>query len=166
MENSEYKGKEKIKNTIISVIFIIWFVGSIVAMFALPKYCIMIIGQYFLVFGILPMFGKGKGKIIGIPFILVGLSCIIVPYLMMQPEINGVVIDWDAVIPLLIIIAFVLAGLALIIIPIIKLNKIKGSDEILHEGKNLVTIIGLGIFFLIVSVPMLILLIMNTEFIK
>lgn len=117
------------KGKIVGIIFLIWFFGSMFAMFILSEintyYTVMVFGQYFLVFGVIPFLGAVKSKTIGIPFILVGLACIIIPYLMMKPEINGMVIDWGAVIAVLFVFAFVLAGLALTFIPLIKIKKLK-----------------------------------------
>lgn len=114
---------------IVGIIFLIWFFCSMLAMLILSQintyYTVMVFGQYFLVFGVIVLLGAGKNKAVVIPFILVGLACIIIPYLMMKPEINGMVIDWGAVIAVLFIFAFVLAGLVLTFIPIIQIKKSK-----------------------------------------
>ena len=44
---------------------------------------------------------------------------------MMKPEINGMIVNWEAVIAVLIISGFILGGLAFIIIPIVKTKKLK-----------------------------------------
>ena len=75
---------------IFGIVFILWFIGSIVAMIVLSnmgkaEYTVMIFGQYFLVFGIMAFFGKSvdgsNPKPIGLIFASVGLGCIIIPFL-------------------------------------------------------------------------------------
>lgn len=120
--------KEKFEK-ILGIIFLIWFVGSIVALFYFSQingyYALMVFGQYFVVFGIIPLFSKAKGKLIGIPFILVGLACIIIPLLMLHPELLSFNIDWNYVIPLLFMSVFIIVGLVLILVPILIKNKLK-----------------------------------------
>ena len=117
------------RRKLVGLIFVIWFVGSLIAMVWLskinPNYCIMVFGQYFLVLGMFPLFGKGKNRIIGVPFVLVGLACIIIPYLMTKPEINGTLVNWDTVIVTLLLIAFVIAGLFLVIMSVKKAKRQK-----------------------------------------
>lgn len=113
------------KEKVLGIIFIIWFLASIFAMGYLSKintnYCIMAFGQFFLVLGLI-FFVKGKS---GIPLVLIGLACIIFPYLIMNPEINGVVIDWESVIVLLLISVFVVVGMEFAVRTIIKYKRIK-----------------------------------------
>jgi len=114
----------------LGIIFLIWFFGSIFLMIYLSKingyYTVMVFGQYFFVFGLIPLCGsKEKDKLIGIPFVLVGLCCIVIPYIMMNPDILSIDIIWDSVIPLLLIFAFVLAGLGMTFMPIINNKKLK-----------------------------------------
>ena len=220
---------------IVGIIFLIWFFASMGAMFYFSKvntyYTMMIFGQYFLVFGIIPFLGKVKNRIIGVPFMLVGLACIIIPYLMMKPEINGIVINWDAVIVLLFIIAFILSGLAFILIPIIRTRQLKircsievvativkhrttysnsgnrllcpiyefqfngkkykvmnnqytnidvkpigtlvnlkinpdNPEEFLDKGVSLTVCVFIGLCFLIISIPILIIVVKNVNFVK
>lgn len=115
-------GNNSLKGKIIGTLFLIWFIGSIVGLMYFSKingyYTIMIFGQYFLVFSVIPLINsKGMEKLFGVPFALVGLACIIIPYVMMHPELVSFTIVWDSVIPLLLILAFIIAGLAMIIIP-------------------------------------------------
>lgn len=220
---------------IVSKIFLIWFCASIGAVFCFSiinkYYTVMIFGQYFLVFGIIVSSVKDKDLTIGVPLILVGLSCIIIPYLMMKPDIKGIVINWDAVIVLLFSIGFVFTGIALILIPIIRTRQLKrrcsievvativkhlseyddngnelfcpiyefqfngkkynvmnneytnigvkpigtlenlkinpdNPEEFLDKGVFLMGCIFLGIFFLIISIPMLIFVVKNMNFVK
>lgn len=128
MENNN-KNKTSLKNKVLSVLFLTWFIGSIVAMIVFSNineyYSIMFFGQYFIVFGLIPMFAGDKEKIIGIPFLLVGAACIIVPFLMMHPEIFTTEINWDRVIAILMMSAFVIAGLCMTFIPIIKKKQLE-----------------------------------------
>lgn len=115
---------------IFGIIFIIWFLGSIFLLMYLSKinayYTVMVFGQYFFVFGLIPLSkGKGMERLISIPFILVGLGCIIIPYLIMNPSILSVDVKWNSVIPLLCVFMFVLAGLSMVFVPIINNKKLK-----------------------------------------
>lgn len=127
MNQENLLGKKGVssKDKVIGTIFIIWFLASMIGMFVFTKYSIMIFGQYFLVFGAMATRVKGDGKWISIPFLIVGLGCIVIPYLMMNPDILKVEIIWDSVIPLLFILIFVLVGLAMVIIPIMKKKNLK-----------------------------------------
>lgn len=123
-------------------IFLIWFIGSIIALVCFskinpnPYYCVMTFGQYFLVFGIifLKTAKKGAERVIPILFGLIGLSCIIIPYLMMKPEINGIEINWETVIKLLFVILFIIAGLMAAFMPIIRIKKLKNKCSIEVEA--------------------------------
>ena len=128
------------KSSLIGIIFIIWFIGSIISMVYFSKineyYTIMIFGQYFLVFGIIPLkSAKGMEKLMSVPFILVGLCCILIPYLIMNPEVLSISLNWDAIIPILLILAFIIAGLAMIFIPIINKNRLKKVCTIMVSAK-------------------------------
>lgn len=122
--------KKNIKDILIGTFFLIWFVCSIISMLYLSKinkyYTIMIFGQYFFVFGLIPLkVAVGKEKLMSVPFILIGLCCVIIPYLMMNPDLLSVSLNWDHIIPLLLILVFVLAGIAMTLLPIINKNKLK-----------------------------------------
>ncbi len=126
--NPKEKNKKKMSN-LLGVLFLIWFLGSIIGMIYFSAkeqshYVVMIFGQYFLVFGMIAFFNcKGKERLSSMPFIVSGLACIIIPFLMLHPELFDVSINWDAIIPLLAILVFVIAGLALIILPILHKRK-------------------------------------------
>lgn len=114
---------KKRKSSLFGIVFLIWFFGSIFGLMYFSKinvyYTVMIFGQYFLVFGMIPILStKGKERLIGVPFVLVGACAVIIPYLMMHPELINANIVWDSVIPLLLILAFVIAGLAMVVLPI------------------------------------------------
>jgi len=131
--NGENHGKSKWN--IFSVLFLVWFFGSIISLFFVseenPHIAVMIFGQYFFVFGLIPLFAKGEGKWISIPFIGVGLACIIIPFLMMNPHLISANINWETVIPLLIILVFVIVGLCMVIFPI--LNKKKKEKRCIYH---------------------------------
>ena len=123
--------KNSIFSKIIGFIFIIWFVGSIISLFIFQKYAVMIFGQYFFVFGLIPLFQAEKfEKLISIPFLLIGLGCIIIPFLMMHPEILNAEINWDYIIVLCLLSCFIIAGLCMIIIPIIRHKRLKEKCSI------------------------------------
>ena len=114
----------------LGIAFLVWFIGSFIAIFYCaeykPDYVVMVFGQYFLVFGLIPLFATtGKEKLIAVPFILVGLGCIVIPYLMMHPELLKVTIIWEAVIPVIFMLVFVGAGLAMVILPILNRRKLE-----------------------------------------
>ena len=136
----ENPGKE-LKSKIFAVLFLIWFVGSMAGMLVLSSingyYTMMIFGQYFLVFSIFPLLQKGKDKLVGIPFLLVGLACIIIPFFMMHPELLSVEINWESVIIVLFLLAFVLAGLGLVFVPIISRKK---KQEVCIEAVDAVIV--------------------------
>lgn len=122
--------KKKNASALFGIAFLAWFIGSFIAIFYCaeykPDYVVMVFGQYFLVFGLIPLFAtKGKEKLISVPFILVGLGCIVIPYLMMHPELLKVTIIWEAVIPVIFMLVFVGAGLAMVILPILNRRKLE-----------------------------------------
>ena len=115
--------KKKRKSSFWGMVFIIWFIASIVGLMYFSKingyYTVMIFGQYFFVFGLIPLTqSEGKEKLISVPFLLVGLCAIIIPFLMMNPDLLKVTIIWESVIPFLLICAFVIAGIVMVIFPI------------------------------------------------
>lgn len=166
------RNKKKASN-FVGILFLVWFFASIIGMIYFAEkeqayYVIMIFGQYFLVFGSIAFFNcEGKEKLSSMPFILVGLACIIIPFLMMHPEIFNVSINWEAVIPLLMILIFVITGLALIILPILHKIKLKRNpDEAGDFDENSIVFTTiLGILFLVVSIPMLIVILATSQFV-
>ena len=133
MNERNLNGEEHLKNEkkgkLLGIIFLIWFFTSLIAMFVLseknPYYMVMVFGQYFLVFGTIVLFSKGDHKWIAILPVLVGLACIIVPFLMLNPLILDFKINWDIVIPLLIISIFIIVGAAMVIFPILRKKKME-----------------------------------------
>lgn len=107
---------------IFGIVFIIWFIGSIVAMIVLSnmgkgEYTVMLFGQYFLVFGIIAFFGKSvdgsNPKPIGLIFASVGLGCIIIPFFIMHPELLPTVINWETVGIISFLMLFIVVGVAI-----------------------------------------------------
>ena len=120
---------EKPFEKILGKLFLVWFIGSIIALVVLSEinvyYTGMVFGQIFLVFGLVIPKGEAKDWLISIPFILVGLACLIIPFFILHPELLNREIDWDRVIVTLVLSAFVIAGLAVVIIPVLKYKRLK-----------------------------------------
>jgi len=127
-QNEEVVGdyKEKIKG----IVFVTWFIASIISIVYLSSYselyAIIAFGQVFFGFGFIPLTQeRGFKRLIGLPFSIIGLAMIIVPYLITHPNLFEFTIVWDSIIPLLFVLIFVLAGLVMISFPIIKRQKLK-----------------------------------------
>lgn len=144
------KDKNSLGSKIFGIIFVIWFFGSMVAMVFFAQfnglYTIMIFGQCFLVCGLLALFNKA---IIGLPFFLVGLACLVIPFFMLNPNLLPVEVNWGGVSALLLLLAFVIAGFCLLFIPLYQRAKrkklctitvpatITGYDETYDDGNTL-----------------------------
>lgn len=65
------------------ILFGSWFISSIIAILIFSDinkyYAIIVFGQLFFGFGLFFLIALKKEGLIGIPFILVGLGCIIIP---------------------------------------------------------------------------------------
>lgn len=124
MENEYLEEKKEKKGKLFGYIFIFWFICSFVAFFLIedPYYIVMNFGQYFLVFGSVVFFSQENKKdaLITIPFMIIGLCCIVIPFLMLHPELLSISLDWNTVIAVLMLLAFLIAGLCTSIIPVIK----------------------------------------------
>lgn len=114
---------------LLGIMVLIWFFGSMIAMGVLgsinPLYSLMVFGQFFLVFGVIILCIEDKVRWLSLPFLLVGLACIIIPMFILNPNILKVEIIWESVVPVLLIIGFVLTGLGMTIIPIIRKKKLE-----------------------------------------
>ena len=114
--------KEKNKSNIIGIIFLIWFFLSLVLLLYFSNkngyYVAIVGGQYFLVFGIAHMFSMKKITIPGICLASAGIACIIIPFMMLHPEIFGK-LNWDEIITMLSLYVFIIVGLGLVFIPLI-----------------------------------------------
>lgn len=123
MDNEYLQEKKNKRKKIFGYIFLIWFICSFIGFFILENayYLVMNFGQYFLVFGLIAFFNtKRFEKFISLPFILVGLCCVVIPYCMLHPELIPTDVNWETVIVLLMLSGFILAGLAAIFIPLFK----------------------------------------------
>lgn len=123
MDNEYLQEKKAKRGKIFGYIFLIWFICSFIGFFILENvyYMVMNFGQYFLVFGLIAFFNtKRFEKFISLPFILVGLCCVVIPYCMLHPELIPTDVNWETVIVLLMLSGFILAGLAAIFIPLFK----------------------------------------------
>ena len=124
MENEYLEEKKEKKGKLFGYIFIFWFICSFVAFFLIedPYYIVMNFGQYFLVFGSVVFFSQENKKdaLITIPFMIIGLCCIVIPFLMLHPELLSISVDWNTIIAVLMLLAFLIAGLCTAIIPVIK----------------------------------------------
>lgn len=123
--------KYSTKKVILCFLFIIWFIGSFLGIFIVfsfnPLYSIILIGQYFLVFGFVFCFQK---SFIGVFLAIVGFFMIAFPILLLTPGIEELQIDWSFIISLILSVACILIGIGFIFIPKIKYNNFKfGKKE-------------------------------------
>ena len=144
------------------IVFLTWFIGSIIAMIILAElnmgeYTVMVFGQYFLVFGLIAFFGKsvdGKsGKGIGSIFAAVGLACIIIPYLVMHPELLPQQINWETIAIIAFLSLFIVVGL------VVSLALIKQKEKVF------MVLIFAGFFILFPSFALTVFLAQKPEFI-
>ena len=135
MDNEYLQEQKKKREKLFGYIFLAWFICSFIGFFIIDddNYMIMNLGQYFLVFGLMVIFkAKKYEKLIAIPLALIGLSCIIIPYFMMHPELVPSGVDLDDVIVLLILCGFLITGLCAAAVPILKRKHLKEicTDEV------------------------------------
>lgn len=107
--------------SILGIVFLIWFfvsIGLMVYLANVNKYYMAIcLGQLFFIFGLVGFWKKAK---IGIVFALVGLALVVIPILMMNPNLE---INWDFVIPIIMLCIFLIVGIGLLLIPSIIYKK-------------------------------------------
>lgn len=100
---------KKTKDIIITVLFLTWFIASLISLIVMlainPLYSLMVFGQYFLVFGFL-IFSQKKHKMSGLPFVLVGTTCIVISFLMLYPNLLSIKLIWENVIVFITILFF------------------------------------------------------------
>lgn len=122
------KEKYNKKTKILGGILLTWFIISMLALIVVSKYntmyTAMILGQYFFIGGLIPLIGKEK-HMIGIPFVVIGFTCIVIPFLMIHPELIPVKVVWDNVIVILFILLFFISGICLIYFTNRKQKKLK-----------------------------------------
>lgn len=106
---------------------------------------IMVFGQYFLVFGVIALFSSLKGGerkatlfLVPIFILLVGVACIFIPLFVKYPiilESINIKVDWDFLIPLLMLLVFFSVGAGVFINAIVKRKKYNKLDLIVVAGK-------------------------------
>lgn len=115
------KQKASIGEWILGSIILIWFFASLGLMIYLADvnsyYMVICLGQLFFVLGLLGLSKKAK---IGIIFVIVGLSLVIIPILMMNPNLE---VNWDFVIPIIMLCVFLIVGIGLLLLPSIIYKK-------------------------------------------
>ncbi len=123
---------------ILRIVFIIWFVGSLFLTFYLmnihPYFMIIGFGQYFLGFGIIILYNKHLTGLI--PCIL-GLAMMVIPILTIIPQLN---VNWDKVLPAIMIGVFLLIGIVLMVVPTI-INKMKRNRNSVKVMAKVIDII-------------------------
>lgn len=130
-ENLEYENEieeEKINpiKRIKSFLIIIYFIASFICC-TIPGIGLISFGQLFLLFGIIAVYNiEGKIKIVGLPFILVGLSCIIIPILNKINSENIIITSFDTWFPIVGLIVMLIAGIVQLTIG---LNAKKGKER-------------------------------------
>jgi len=111
-----------LKENVKSILFLIWFIASLILMCSLGAingmYSLIIIGQYFLVFGII---SNSANKVMSISFSIIGGALIIFPILNLL-KLN---INWNIVVPVLMFIGSIIIGLTLIFSTLLEEQKRK-----------------------------------------
>lgn len=123
MDNEYLQEKKKKREKLFGYIFLAWFIISFVGFFIIENedYMTMNFGQYFLVFGLMVIFkAKKYEKLTALPLALIGLSCIVIPYFNIHPELVPADVDLDTILVLLILCGFLAAGLSAVVVPISK----------------------------------------------
>ena len=110
--------REKLKNlssTIFGLVIVIWFFASMFGIIYFSKrneyYLMMIFGQMFFVCGI--MIFKLEWWV-GLLFGVVGLSLLIIPYLILNPDILPVQVDWGYFVMKYVFILFIASGVIIV----------------------------------------------------
>lgn len=118
---SKTKNTKEKKEIYLSYIFIIWFIFSLLGLILFNGYQVIIFGQYFIVFGIMFIKGKNKSRLesikskpIPLLVIMIGLCCIIVPILMMYPNLLPFEINFDNITSFLFLLGIIYAGIMIL----------------------------------------------------
>ncbi len=127
------------KTNIISILFIIWFIASLIGMcvFAALEsiYCIAILGQYFLVFGIAALAseeGLKKFNPPGIISAIVGIVIVTITCILIENSNLFVYeLNWLNIIVTLFLLIFAIAGIYMIIVNIKKYKNLKENCTVL-----------------------------------
>ena len=112
-ETNEYEVENKKVNPIQRLktfLLIVYIIASFVCC-TIPGIGLISFGQLFLFFGVTSYRALEEDRVVSIPFILVGLSCIIIPILnKIEPE-NIIKTSFDTWFPIVILIAMIIAGI-------------------------------------------------------
>ena len=132
--------KNKVIKTIIinilRIIFLVWFIGSFYLAFKLKQtntyYGLMVVGQIFLVLGLLIL---KNAKVISLIAIIPGLLLVIIPYLMLNQNLLPFAVDWKKLLISLSLIIFIIIGLVMMILCNKKLMELKEKCTIIIKAK-------------------------------
>lgn len=157
---SEYSLFEQISG----IVLLVWFFGSIIAMIFLAeineKLTIILFGQLFFGFGLIALFSKDQnGKRfnpIALPFVIVGFLCIAIPLCIMFPELLPVSLNWDNIIPFIMLAGFILVGF---VVSLILIRQKERVFMILIFGGFFIVLPGIGLSIFMSQEPQFI----NTE---
>ena len=112
-ETNEYEVENEKVNPIQRLktfLLIVYIIASFVCC-TIPGIGLISFGQLFLFFGVTSYRALEEDRMVSIPFILVGLSCIIIPMLnKIEPE-NIIKTSFDTWFPIVILIAMIIAGI-------------------------------------------------------
>ena len=104
-ENEEINPLQKLK----TIILVIYIIGSFICC-TIPGIGLISFGQLFVFFGVTSYKALEEDKIISLPFILVGLACVIIPILnKINPE-NIIKTSFDTWFPIVMLIIMIIAG--------------------------------------------------------
>ena len=142
---------EKTKGSFWGIIFIIWFISSIIGMIYfsgtedLSYIAIMLFGHVFMVFGFIAFFSTYKEMkkvsmevFMPLIFIAVGGGCFLIPLFMQFPGILGslnIILDWEMLLPCLLLLIFFIVGLGMFIAAIVKKKRYNNTNLIIVTGK-------------------------------
>ena len=113
-ENIEYENEteEKINpiNRIKKILLIVYIITSFVCC-TIPSIGLISFGQLFLFFGVTSYKALEEDRIVSIPFILVGLGCIIIPIINKIDAKNIIQSSFDIWFPIVMLTAMIIAGI-------------------------------------------------------
>lgn len=126
-KNIRYDNDDSPKNKIRKNIFVIWLISSIIAIIIFSKYSeyysIMIFGQLFLGLGLVAIFSRKSEKWLGIPLLLIGTICFVIPYLMINPDSINITISLEEMVLLSLVGGFYMVGLVMVVRAILRTRK-------------------------------------------
>ena len=121
IDTSSDEESDSLKDKIGCILFIVWFIGSLILMVSSKKYSMIVFGQYFLMFGIVQFrsFKRISDKLGGLLFIEIGGGIIFVSILYLL-KVN---LNWNLLFPILLFIGAILVGITLILITILDISR-------------------------------------------